>query len=56
MSDFMPTPWNDLGNTYFNLDGRPIAKCIGGPGQEWGVETFLFHSNALGSTSMIPWY
>jgi RHS repeat-associated protein len=56
MSDFMPVPWNDWGNTYFNLNGRPIAKYIGGPGQEWDVETFFFHANAIGSTTVITWY
>jgi len=36
--------------------GRPIAKYIGGPGQEWDVETFFSHANAIGSTSMMTWY
>ena len=49
-------PWNDWGNNYFNLNGRPVAKYIGGPGQEWDVETFFFHSNHIGSTSMITHY
>ncbi len=52
MADFMPVPWNDWGNVYFNLNGRPVAKYIGGV----GGETFFFHSNAIGSTSMITYY
>ena len=51
MGDFMPVPWNDWGNNYFYLNGRPVAKYVGGPGQEWDVETFFFHANAIGSTS-----
>ncbi len=56
IADFMPVPWNDWANVYFNLNGRPIAKNIGGTGTEWPVEPFFFHTNAIGSTSMITWY
>jgi RHS repeat-associated protein len=49
MADFMPVPWNDWGNVYFNLHGRPVAKYIGGV-ESWA---FFFHANHLGSTSMI---
>ncbi|MBI4164948.1 MAG: hypothetical protein HY508_04355, partial [Acidobacteria bacterium] len=54
LGDFMPVPWNDWANQYFNLNGRPIAKYIGvSPNGEWPAETYFFHANALGSTSMI---
>jgi len=39
----------DWGNNYFNLNGRPVAKYIGGV-ESWA---FFFHANALASTSMI---
>ena len=49
IGDFMPVPWNDWGNNYFNLNGRPIAKYIAVT-DGWA---YFFHANALGSTSMI---
>ena len=48
LGDWWPA-YNDWGNAYFNLNGRPIAKYVGTV-DPW---TIFMHTNALGSTTMV---